>query len=457
MQLSFWGAAGTVTGSKYLLTLNQKKILIDCGLFQGEKTIRDRNWEPLPISPAEIDAVILTHAHLDHSGYLPVIVKNGFTGPIYSTPGTKELSAILLADSGKIQEEDAYFANKHGYTKHTPALPLYTQEEALKTMKLFYTVPFEQVFRLFDGDTSNECRVTFSRAAHILGSAFIQIEHQGKTIVFSGDLGRAHDPIMREPSFMGQADYVVIESTYGDRLHDPEPPHKMLAQVINETASRGGTVLIPAFAVGRAQSIINYLAELKENSEIPSLPIYLDSPMAESVTDIYTRHLEEHCLDKDQCRKLNADVIYVKTIEESKRLDASAYPSIIISASGMATGGRVLHHLKALAPNPRNTILFTGYQAKGTLGRHLLEGDQEVKIHGKNVEVRAAVKVLDNLSAHSDYAETLTWLGHLKQPPRQVFITHGELESSLALKQKIEEKFGWPCLVPTHLQNVKID
>ena len=216
-------------------------------------------------------------------------------------------------------------------------------------------------------------------------------------------------------------------------------------------------MLIPAFAVGRAQSIINYLAELKENSEIPSLPIYLDSPMAESVTDIYTRHLEEHCLDKDQCRKLNADVIYVKTIEESKRLDASAYPSIIISASGMATGGRVLHHLKALAPNPRNTILFTGYQAKGTLGRHLLEGDQEVKIHGKNVEVRAAVKVLDNLSAHSDYAETLTWLGHLKQPPRQVFITHGELESSLALKQKIEEKFGWPCLVPTHLQNVKID
>jgi len=451
MKITFLGATRTVTGSKYLLELGEKKILIDCGLFQGHRELQDRNWAKFPIEPYQIDAVILTHAHLDHSGYLPLLVKQGFTGPIFSTPGTKDLCAILLPDSGRIQEEDAYFANKHGYSKHKPALPLYTEEDAQKVMPQFETVSFEDSHTLFEG-----CHFEFSRAAHILGSSFVRLTYQGSSIVFSGDIGRAHDPIMREPSVIEYADYLVMESTYGDRLHAKEAPQEQLAKIINETAERGGSVLIPAFAVGRSQSVLYHIAQLKEKKKIPDLPVYLDSPMAESVTDIYTRYLKEHCLEKHYCIQLGKEVNYVNSIEESKKLDASTFPSIIISASGMATGGRVLHHLKAMAPNYRNTVLFTGYQAEGTLGDHLVQGDRKVKIHGEMISVQAKIAVMSNLSAHADYEEILQWLGHFKEAPKRVFITHGSDNSARALGAKIEEHLGWKSQVPDYLESVEL-
>lgn len=449
MQISFLGAAGTVTGSRYLLQLGTKKILIDCGLFQGERETRERNWAGLPIDPREIDAVILTHAHLDHSGYLPVLVKNGFRGPIYSTPGTKELCAILLPDSGHIQEEDAYFANKHGFSRHTPALPLYTKEEAEAVMSQFLTIPFEQSYSL-----DEDCQFIFSRAAHILGSAFIRLTFKGKTILFSGDIGRPHDPIMKEPATFESGDYVVVESTYGDRLHNTENPQALLANVINETAARGGMVLIPAFAVGRTQSILYHISELKKHGKIPNLPVFLDSPMAENVTDIYTRYIEEHRLGSLFCAALDSVAKYINTVEDSKQLASLRFPAIIISASGMATGGRIVHHLKTFAPDNRNSILFTGYQAKGTLGELILSGVPEVTIHGQAVPIRAKVSALNNLSAHADYSETLLWLSHLKHSPQTVFITHGEPEPALSLKAKIEKTFGWDCVIPTYLQTI---
>lgn len=452
MQITFLGAVGTVTGSKYLLNINDKKILVDCGLFQGYRELRERNWAKLPIEASEIDAIILTHAHLDHTGYIPVLVKNGYKGPIYSTPGTKELCAILLPDSGHIQEEDALFANKHGFSRHKPALPLYTRDEALKVMDQFVTVPFEKTFKLYE-----DCSFIFSRAAHILGSAFIRITHQGKTILFTGDMGRMHDPIMREPAIIEGTDYLVVESTYGDRLHSKEHPEEQLAKVINETIERGGTIVIPAFAVGRSQSILYYITQLKEKKRIPNnIPVFLDSPMAESVTDIYARYIEEHRIGPENFHKLDKSATYVNTVEDSKQVDASRYPSIIISASGMVSGGRVLHHIKAFAPDERNTLLFTGYQAGGTLGEQIVKGAREVKIHGQMTSIRAKVLELSNLSAHADYSEILEWLSHFKKAPKEVFITHGEPKPAESLKQKIAAKFGWHCIVPEYLQKADL-
>ena len=451
MNITFLGATGTVTGSKYLLTIGDKKILIDCGLFQGERTLRERNWAKLPVDPTHIDAVILTHAHLDHSGYLPLLVKNGFTGPIYATQSTKQLCGILLPDSGHIQEEDAYFANKHKLSRHNPALPLYTMDDAIRVMPQFKTIAYDEAFQ----PTPN-CTVTFSRSAHILGSAFVRIQAEGKTIVFSGDLGRMHDPIMGQPTWIDSSDYLVIESTYGDRLHDPESPENQLAEIINTTSARGGTVVIPAFAVGRTQSILYYISQLKEKNRIPDLPIFLDSPMAESVTDIYARYLQEHCLDKEICIRLSGIAKNISTPEESQKLDSLRYPAVIISASGMATGGRVVHHIKAFAPGENNTILFAGYQAKETLGERIISGAKEVKIYGQIVPMRAEIKVLSNLSAHADAAEILEWLSHFKTVPQQTFITHGEPEPAQALKQKIEAQLHWNCLVPEYQQKVEL-
>jgi metallo-beta-lactamase family protein len=452
MKISFLGAAGTVTGSKYLVEIYHKKILIDCGLFQGKKALRDRNWEKLPVDPAEIHAVILTHAHLDHSGYLPVLVRNGFTGPIYATSATLELCTLLLPDSGHIQEEEAYLANKYHHSKSdSPALPLYTQKEAEAVLSQFQTVKFNQPIDLFA-----DCHFVFSRSAHILGSAFIQLSHQGSTLLFSGDLGRMHDPIMREPVFFKSADYLILESTYGDRLHEPEDPQSLLAEIINETASRGGMLLMPSFAIGRSQTILYYIAELKAQNKIPNLPVYLDSPMAENATDIYTEHTDEHRLDCEHCSRLDITANYVESLQDSKALHGLRFPSIIISASGMATGGRVLNHIKAFAPNQRNTILFTGYQAEGTLGEIISSGAHEVSIHGQQVSIRAKIKMLGTLSAHADYSEILKWLNHFEVPPRRVFLTHGTPESAGALKQKIEEKFGWTCVVPEYLQQIDL-
>lgn len=446
MQLSFLGAVGTVTGSKYLLTIGAKKILVDCGLYQGYKELRLRNWEQPPVNPAEVDAVILTHAHIDHSGYLPLFVKNGFKGPIYSTLGTKELCGILLPDCGHLEEEAAYFANKYGFSKHTPALPLYTQADAEKAMPQFVTIPYDKDFSF-----TPEFSFTFLRAGHILGSAFVRLTCKNSTVLFTGDMGRPHDPIMREPEIITATDYLIIESTYGNRTHSKQTPEDQLEAIINKTVKRGGSVIIPAFAVGRVQSILYYLAQLKQKKLIPDIPIFLDSPMAVDATDIYLRHCDEHRLGH-QCSNIFNVATYVNTVDESKEIDTYRMPMIIISASGMATGGRVLHHLKAFAPDQRNTILFTGYQAGGTRGARMLEGQTEIKIHGQMIPVHAKVEYMDNMSAHADSDEILAWLAHFKKTPRKVFITHGEPNAAAALKEKIEQQFGWNCVLPKYLQ-----
>lgn len=451
MKLSFLGATNTVTGSKNLLQLGNKTILVDCGLFQGYKELRLRNWDKLPIQPSQIDAVILTHAHIDHSGYLPLLVKNGFKGPIYASAATKDLCSILLPDSGHLQEEDARFANKYGFSKHKEALPLYTQKEAEHALKQFFVVDFDKRYKLFENS-----HFSLSRAGHILGAAIVTVEHHNKMIVFSGDLGRPHDPVMVEPAKISATDYLVIESTYGDRLHDKASPEVQLKRVITETAKRGGVVIIPAFAVGRAQSLLYYLYQLKRKKAIPDLPVFLDSPMAIDATRLLFKYMKEHRLDKDTCRDACNMATYTNSVEESKKIDSYHMPMIIISASGMATGGRVLHHLKMFAPDQRNTILFSGYQAGGTRGDRIVKGEHEVKIHGEMVPIRAKVENIDTLSAHADYQETLLWLENFKYPPKKVFITHGEPASALSLKQKIEEKFGWDCLIPNYLQTVDL-
>lgn len=447
MKITFLGAARTVTGSKYLLSVGNKKILIDCGLYQGYKELRLRNWHPLPINPADIDAVILTHAHIDHSGYLPLLVKNGFTGPIYSTTGTKELCEIMLPDSGHIQEEDAFLANKYGYSKHKPVLPLYTLADAEKIMPQFVTIPFEKSFQL-----SDDCSFTFLPAAHILGSAFVRIRYKNTIIVFTGDMGRTHDPIMREPAVIDSADYLIVESTYGDRDHGTDDPQVQLASIINRTAKRGGSVIIPSFAVGRTQSILYHLSQLKEKNLIPDLPVFLDSPMATNATDLYAHHIAEHRLGSNVCKNFCDIATYVNSVEESKKLDTYRVPIIIISASGMAEGGRVLHHLKAYAPDNRSTIVFTGYQSGGTRGDKILRGEREVKIHGQMIPVRAQVEVIDSLSAHADSNEILLWLKNFKKPPKKTFIVHGEMKAATAMKEKIEKKFHWKCVIPDYLE-----
>ncbi|MFI4954851.1 MAG: MBL fold metallo-hydrolase RNA specificity domain-containing protein [Gammaproteobacteria bacterium] len=447
MKLTFMGATGTVTGSKYLLTDGSNKILVDCGLFQGYKELRLRNWGELPVDPHTIDAVVLTHAHIDHSGYLPLLVKHGFKGKIYCTPATKDLCSILLPDSGYLQEEEARLANKFHSSKHKPALPLYTKEDAIRSLKHFSVVDFDTPLKLLKTFT-----IRFHRAGHILGASLVSVKHHSISLLFSGDLGRPHDPVMRAPDIISETDYLVLESTYGDRLHASDDPQEKLGEIIRETAKRGGSVIIPAFAVGRAQTLLYYIYKLKLADKIPYMPIFLDSPMAEDATDLLCRYKNEHRQSEEECNKFCSVATYVKTLDESQEVDNLKIPSIIISASGMATGGRVLHHLKALAPNYRNTILFTGYQAGGTRGDRILKGEREIKIFGEMIPVKAQVESISNLSAHADYQEILDWLCNFKNNPRKVFITHGEPEAALSLKKKIEEKFGWDCVVPHYLQ-----
>ncbi|EKD92203.1 MAG: hypothetical protein ACD_29C00119G0002 [uncultured bacterium] len=446
MQITFLGATQTVTGSKYLLTVDSKKILIDCGLFQGYKELRLRNWDKFPINPADIDAVIITHAHIDHTGYLPLLVKNGFKGKIYTSPGTKALCAILLPDSGYLQEEEARNANKYGYSKHTPALPLYTQADARESLNYFEAVEFGVPHHLF-GQFSFE----FARAGHIIGASFIKIKNGKTSILFTGDIGRPHDPVMRPPSIIEELDYIVMESTYGDRLHKKTDPLVELKEVINQTAKRGGSIIIPAFAVGRAQSLLYYLYQLKSSGAIADIPVFLDSPMSIDASDILHIYKNDHHLNAKQCDGLCHVAIYTRTTDESKQIDLHKMPKIIISASGMMTGGRILHHLKVFLPDHRSTILLTGYQAGGTRGARLLNGEREIKIHGQFVPVRAQVKSMTNTSAHADYEEMLGWLQHFKNPPRKLFITHGDFNSAESFKEKVEKKFGWQCVVPSYM------
>ena len=452
MQLTFLGATGTVTGSKYLLTSGSKRILVDCGLFQGLKQLRLRNWEPLTVDPQSIDAVVLTHAHIDHSGYLPLFVKNGFSGKVYCSRATRDLCKILLPDAGYLQEEEAKYANKRGFSKHAPALPLYTQADAERSLALLAPIAFEENIDLGDGLT-----LRLSPSGHILGSSFVLLKDSNTSILFSGDLGRPDDLIMSAPVRVRQADYLVIESTYGDRLHDHADPQIKLGEIINKTLARKGVVIIPVFAVGRAQALLYYIHLLKAAGVIGDVPVYLNSPMAVDVTQIYHQHRGEHRLSPAQCDAMCHAAHFVNSVEESKQLNLRSGPMIILAASGMATGGRVVHHLKAFAPDPRNTILFVGFQAAGTRGAAMLNGAESVKIHGEYVPVRAEVQALSNLSAHADYAEIMGWLGGFEKPPRQTFITHGEPTAADALRHRIEETMRWRCLVPDYLQSINLE
>jgi metallo-beta-lactamase family protein len=449
MKIRFLGATNTVTGSKYLVSAGTRKILIDCGLFQGYKQLRLRNWAPLPVAPREIDAVILTHAHIDHSGYLPLFVKNGFRGKIYCTHATRDLCEILLPDCGHLQEEEARYANRHGFSKHAPALPLYSRADAELALRSFRPVEFARRIEL-----GSELALELSPSGHILGSAFVALSAKGRSIVFSGDLGRRDDPIMRDPATFQEADYLVIESTYGDRLHAREDPATKLGEILNRTFSRGGVVVIPAFAVDRTQTLLHYIAQLKAAGTIPrSVPVYLNSPMAANVTRIFLEHHAEHRLNGEQCAAMCGVAHIVNSVEESERLNTQSGPLVIISASGMATGGRVVHHIKAFGPDARNTILFAGFQAGGTRGAAMVAGAASVKIHGAYVPIKAEIATLDNLSAHADYAETLEWLANFRSAPRATFVTHGEPAAADALRLRIKERFGWQCHVPDYLES----
>jgi metallo-beta-lactamase family protein len=452
MQLMFLGGTGTVTGSKYLVAEGNVKVLIDCGLFQGYKKLRLRNWGPLPVEPGSLSAVVLTHAHLDHTGYLPLLVKQGFGGKIYCSEATYDLCKILLPDSGHLQEEEAEYANRRGYSKHSPALPLYTQEDAERTLQFFAPVALDREFVPAPG-----VRVRLTSSGHVLGSSFVTLAAGGRTVVFSGDVGRPNDLIMQAPAVIEAADYLVVESTYGDRRHDTADPMLALGEVINHTVARGGLVVVPSFAVGRAQSLLYYIHLLKAAGTIsPLLPVFLNSPMASDVTELYHRHRALHRLTPEQCDAMCHAAKIVNSADESRALNSKQFPMVIIAASGMATGGRVLHHLKAFAPDPRNTILFSGFQAGGTRGASMLQGATEVKIHGQYVPVRAQVAALHNLSAHADYAETLGWLGQFKGKPRRTFITHGEPAAADALRRHIAETLRWEAEVPEYQQSVDL-
>jgi metallo-beta-lactamase family protein len=446
MKIQFIGATQTVTGAKYLIQTEQVNVLVDCGLFQGYKELRLRNWARLPIDPTTIDYVLLTHAHIDHSGYIPLLVKNGFCGKIICTEATRELCQILLPDSGHLHEEDARYANRKGYSKHHPALPLYTQAEAEASLSYFQTIPFDKPFKMHDGFYSS-----FHYAGHILGASLIRVEHEGTSLLFSGDLGRINDPIMNPPQNPPESDYLVIESTYGDRLHDKVAPEKQLREIINRTVKRGGVLLVPAFAVGRTQALLYYIYQLKTKKEIPDIPVFVDSPMATNATHIFLHHPGDNRLTIQQRRDVCNVAQYIRSVEESIALDQKKMPMIIISASGMATGGRILHHIRNFAPNYKNTILFSGFQAGGTRGDRMVRGEKVVKMFGQMVPIQAEVIQLENTSAHADYEEMLAWLAHLKKAPRKVFITHGEKESAQALKLKIEQLLHWNCTVPNYL------
>lgn len=450
MRIQFLGGANTVTGSKYLLEHEGRRLLVDCGLFQGLKQLRLRNWEPLPVKAAEIDAILLTHAHIDHSGLVPRLIKLGFKGPVYATRATRDLCELLLPDSGYLQEEEADYANRHGHSRHKPALPLYTQDEARAALDRFVVLDFDKAHLPWPGWTWR-----LRRAGHILGAASIHIAWNGGSILFSGDLGRDDDLVMRPPERPEAADYIVIESTYGDRVHRKVDTLSAIAEVIGRTAARGGVVVVPAFAVGRAQTLLHCIHLLKAAGRIPDLPVYLNSPMAADVTHILRRYCDQHRLDESQCEALSRKVRFVNTVEESKSLNALKYPSIIVSASGMATGGRVLHHLKAYAPDPRSTILFVGFQAAGTRGAAMVAGASEIKIHGAYVPVRADVVALDMLSAHADRNQLLAWLDELPAPKR-VFVTHGEPVAADSLRLAIQERYGFDAGVPDHGQTVDL-
>jgi metallo-beta-lactamase family protein len=451
LKLTFLGAVGTVTGSRYLLEMGAWRLLIDCGLFRGYKQLRLRNWVAPPVVPAKLDGIILTHAHIDHSGYIPRLVKEGFAGPVFCSSATLELCRILLPDSGHLQEEDAKFANRHGFSKHHPALPLYTMQDAEDCLTRFRVVKVGQRWEPVDG-VSGE----FRSAGHILGATFARLEYQGVSVTFSGDLGRPNDALMRAPVAPAPTDYLVIESTYGDRRHPPIDAQTELGGWLRRALARNGVVVIPTFAVGRAQALLLHIARLKDRGLLADVPVFLDSPMAVDATTLYGVFRAEHRLDDADCRRMCGAATLVNAAEQSKALDSRSGPMIILSASGMATGGRVLHHLKAYLGDARNLVLFAGFQEPGTRGAALLAGAPSLRIHGQEYEVRAEVGQLEASSAHADADELLAWMGQLRPPPRQVFVTHGEPGAADALRQRIELKYRWPAVVPEYREVMEL-
>jgi len=452
MKLTFLGGAGTVTGSKYLIESGSQRLLVDCGLFQGLKRLRERNWQPLPFAPGTLDAVVLTHAHLDHSGFLPRLVRSGFHGPVYCTAATRDLLGILLPDSAWLQEEEAEFANRRRYSKHSPALPLYTVADARQALRLLRPIEWSASVAVVPGIS-----LCFSPAGHLLGAASVLVEASSGRILFSGDLGRPDDCVMRPPALPSKAEWVVIESTYGDRRHPSVDAETELAGLVNRAVQRGGVTVIPSFAVGRAQVLLHLIARLKARAAIADVPVFLNSPMATDVTHIYASHAGEHRLTAEECKAMCTAARFVNSIDESKSLNRLTGPAIIVSASGMATGGRVLHHLKAFAPDERNLILFAGHQAAGTRGAVLVGGADEVKIHGQWIPVRAEIAQLQSLSAHADRDQLVAWLKSARLQPVRVFVTHGEPAAADALRHYIRREIPLEVTVPEQGESIQLE
>ena len=463
--LTFLGAARTVTGSKHLLQVGDRRLLVDCGLFQGLKVLRERNWQALPVKASAIEAMVLTHAHLDHCGYLPRLVSQGYKGRVFCTPGTAELTRIVLADAAKLQEEDAERANRKRYTKHSPALPLFTVKDAERAMALLQPVGYNRSVSVMPG-----VDVEFVNAGHLLGSAYarIRLQSSGRTVVFGGDLGRYGRPVMPDPDPIDRADVLLVESTYGNRVHEADEDGAQMARVINETADRGGKLIIPAFALGRIEEVLYWISRLEDEKRIPVLPVYVDSPMAKAVLDIYRDRLNE--LDADiadpgvpeqrsrnirkVCAFCTEQLKVISTVPDSRAVQDSTEPAIVVSSSGMATGGRVLHHLVRTLPDARNTVMFVGYQAAGTRGRKMLEGDAFTRIHGIDVPVKARIESLDSMSAHADANEIMRWLGNFTAPPALTCLVHGEPVAMDALKVRIERDLGWRVATPAHQEKI---
>lgn len=461
VKIKFLGAAKSVTGSKYLLQVDGKKILVDCGMFQGQKELRLRNWDKLPIDPQQIDIVVITHAHIDHTGYLPRLVKDGFSGKIICTAATEDLMQIMLLDAAKLQEEEALFAAKKGYSKHEDPKPLFNTDDAKLVMHLVESHSMNSEFNLL-----HNVSVTFHNAGHILGASIVELKitgnEQQKKIVFSGDIGRYNDPIMYDPEVLTEADILLTESTYGDRLNPMTDVENQLAKIVNETYANEGVLVTPAFAVGRTQSLIYYFHQLMEAKKIPVLPIFVDSPMAISVTNLYEKHGGLHKIKVTETRNdlisiFDAPNIHFCTTNESSRaLNEMKRPAIIISASGMITGGRILHHLYHRLKNEQDTLLFAGYQAEGSRGRHILEGDKTVKIFGEELPVRCQVREVHGLSAHADQGELLRWLSNFKKAPKTTFIVHGEEATAAIFSKTIQQKLGWNTVIPEYLQSFEL-
>lgn len=449
--LRFLGAADTVTGSRYLVTVGERRILVDCGMFQGFKVLRDRNRAAFPVAPSSIDAVVLSHAHLDHSGYLPALVRDGFRGSVHTTEGTAELCRIMLPDSAHLLEEEARYAAKGRWSKHANPEPLYRVDDAMAALDHLRPLSFAEHREIVDG-----VELELVPAGHILGAAGVRLRVDGRVTHFTGDLGRPDDPLMRPPAPMAAADVLVTESTYGDKHHAAENPELLLGEVIRRVAGRGGVVLIPAFAVGRTETILLHLSRLLDRGDIPAVPIYVNSPMAVSVVDVYRRHPSEHRIAVPELERMYRLPTLVTTVDDSKLLNLRGGPMVVISASGMLTGGRVLHHLTAYGPDPSNAIILTGFQAGGTRGAALARGIRSLRIFGRDVPVRAEVHNLDTMSAHADADELIDWMRSAPSTPGAVYVTHGEPAAADTLRARITHELGWPARVPEHLETVSL-